>query len=81
MYIYILYIIFLSNSLLIDKLNLKIPFKMLIQIGLIHLAFVLPIYHKAATGFLFLSSLFSSQGHTNKQVSSLVDSHVYNPLV
>ena len=46
-----------------------------------NLSLVLPIYHTAATGFLFLSSLFSKQGHTNKEVSSLVDSHAYNPLV
>ena len=44
-YIYFIYlkiysyiaILFSSNSLLIDKLNLKISVKMLIQIGLIHL--------------------------------------------
>ena len=44
------------------------------------ISFVLPIYHEAATGFLFLSLLFPNQGHTNKQLSSLVDSHAYNPL-
>ena len=45
------------------------------------ISFVLPIYHKAARGFLFLSSPFSNQGHTNKQLSSLVDIHACNPLV
>ena len=39
------------------------------------ISFVLPIYHKAATGFLFLFPL-SNQGHTNKQLSSLADSHI-----
>ena len=39
------------------------------------ISFVLPIYHKAATGFLFFSFL-SNQGHTNKQLSSLADSHI-----
>ena len=75
-YIYI----YIYTYTLIDKLNLKISFKMLSEIGLI-ISFVLPIYHNAATGFLFLSSLSSNQGHTNKQVSSLVDSLAYNPLV
>ena len=36
------------------------------------ISFVLPIYHKAATGFLFLSSLFSNQDHTNKQLQSCI---------
>ena len=45
------------------------------------ISFVLPIYHKAATGFLFLSSFFYNQDHRNKQVSAVVDSHAYNPLV
>ena len=40
------------------------------------ISFVLPSYHKEATGFLFLSSLFSNQGHTNKELSSLADSHI-----
>ena len=39
------------------------------------ISFVLPIYHKAATGFLFLFFL-SNQGYTNKQLSSLADSHI-----
>ena len=30
------------------------------------ISFVFPIYHKAGTGFLFLSSPFSNQGHTNR---------------
>ena len=73
-YIYIYYIIreatikpFLSNSLLIDKFNLKIYFKMLSrQIGLIHL-FCSPLFttSKAGTGFLFLSSSFCNHGHSN----------------
>ena len=37
------------------------------HIGLIHL-FCFPYYHKAATGYLFLFSLYY-QGHTNKQLA------------
>ena len=72
--------LFSSNGLLIDKLNQKISLKMLRQIGLIHL-FCSPYLPRGSIGFLFLSSIFSKQDHTNKQLSSLVDSHAYNPLV
>ena len=42
------------------------------------ISFVFPIYHK---DFYFCLPFFLTRGHTNKQVSSLTDSHAYNPLV
>ena len=63
MYIY-LYIhknqqikLFLSNSLLIDKLNLKISFRMLRQIGLIHL-FCSPYLPQGSYRISFCLSFF-----------------------
>ena len=55
--------LFSSNSLLIDKLNLKITRKMLSQIGshsslLFSLVYHRQFYHKITTGFPFLSFLF-----------------------
>ena len=46
--------------------------KMLSYIGIIHL-FCSPYHHKAATEYLFLSSL-TYQGHTSKQLASIADS-------
>ena len=56
--------LFLSKSFLINKLIYKVISKMPGQIGLNDL--FCSSYYKAATGFLFLSSL-THQGQTNKE--------------
>ena len=60
-------ILFSSNSLLVDKLNLKISVKMLIQIVLIHL-FCSPYLPKGSYRISTFVFPFSNQGHTNKHL-------------
>ena len=77
--------LFSSNTLLIDKLNLKFNRKMLSQIGLIHL-FCSPFFHEAGSSttgllqdFYFCLNFFTRAIY--KQAISLSSWELYNPLV